>query len=198
MKSEKQFNQNKADLRNFARAKRNSLENKEELSKDICNNFLSSDEYKNCKALLCYVAFNGEVDTSSIIIRALSDLKTVGVPVCLDKNGKMEFFKISSLDDLHKGTFGISEPDVAEEKRIVDFEDCIIVVPALCFDEFGNRLGYGRGYYDRYLQNHSLISFGLCYNMLIIDYVVNDAYDKRVDFVVSEKRIITCNGGQNG
>ena len=56
----------------------------------------------------------------------------------------------------------------------------------------------GRGYYDRYLQNHSLISFGLCYNRLIIDYVVNDAYDKRVDFVVSEKRIITCNGGQNG
>ena len=69
---------------------------------------------------------------------------------------------------------------------------------ALCFDKSGNRLGYGKGYYDRYLQNHSLISFGLCYNRLIIDYVVNDAYDKRVDFVVSEKRIITCNGGQNG
>ena len=198
MKSEKQFNQNKADLRKFARAKRNSLENKEELSKDICNNFLSSDEYKNCKAILCYVAFNGEVDTSLIISRALSDLKTVGVPVCLDKNGKMEFFKINSLDDLHKGTFGISEPDCREEKRITDFEDCVIVVPALCFDKSGNRLGYGKGYYDRYLQNHSLISFGLCYNRLIVDYVPSDAYDRRVDFVVSEKQIITCNGGQNG
>lgn len=198
MKSEKQSSQSKAALRTFAKAQRNLIDNKEKLSKEICNNFLMSDEYKSCKTLLCYIAFNGEVDTSFIISRALSDGKTVGVPVCLDKNGKMEFYKIDSFDDLHNGTFGISEPDVAEEKRIVDFEDCIIVVPALCFDEFGNRLGYGRGYYDRYLQNHSLISFGLCYNMLIIDYVVNDAYDKRVDFVVSEKRIITCNGGQNG
>lgn len=195
MKSEKQFNQNKADLRTIAKAKRNSLENKEELSKLICNNFLMSDEYKTCNTLLCYVAFNGEVDTDFIISRALRDSKTVGVPVCLDKNGKMEFFKIESLGDLHKGSFGISEPDICEEKRITDFESCVIVVPALCFDRFGNRLGYGRGYYDRYLQNHSLISFGLCYNKLIIDYVPSDAYDKSVDFVVSEKRIITCNGG---
>ena len=91
MKSEKQSSQNKAALRTFAKAQRNLIDNKEKLSKEICNNFLMNDEYKSCKTLLCYVAFNGEVDTSSIISRALSDGKTVGVPVCLDKNGKMEF-----------------------------------------------------------------------------------------------------------
>lgn len=195
MKSEKQFNQNKASLRSFAKSERNSLNNKEELSKLICDKFLNTDEYNNCKTLLCYVALNGEVDTSQIISRAICDSKTVGVPVCLDKNGKMDFFKIDSPDDLHIGSFGISEPDICDEKRITELEDCLIVVPALCFDKHGNRLGYGKGYYDRYLQNHSLISFGLCYNRLIVDYVPSDAYDKCVNFVVSEKQIIKCNGG---
>lgn len=198
MKSEEKFNQDKSALRNQIKQYRRELSEKQTLSSQICSRFLHSQEYRECSAILCYLPLPDEVDTKLIIQNAFKDKKKVGVPYCLDKQGNMDFFCIESFDDLHIGSFGILEPNVEKCKRIESFKDSIIIVPALCFDKNGNRLGYGKGYYDRFFQKHSLISFGLCYNSLILDYIPADEFDRGVDYIITEKQIINCIGGQNG
>lgn len=198
MKSEKQFSQDKSALRKELKNARKLLKNKLELSNEICKAFLETKDYKECSTLLCYVSFGDEVNTLNILSHALEQNKIVAVPVCIDKSGNMDFYIIKSIDDLHIGSFGILEPRINECEKLNDIKNAVIVVPALCFDAFGNRLGYGKGYYDRFLQKHSLISFGLCYNSLIQKNVPVDKYDQKVDYVITEKQIINCNGGQNG
>lgn len=165
---------------------RKAITNKVELDKKIVDIFLQCDEYINAKQILCYVSLSDEISTDYLINTALSDNKKVAVPLCLDSNGTMDFFYINSLDDLHIGSFGVREPKQNDNNKVTDFEKALIVVPALSYDENGYRIGYGKGYYDRYLQIHSLNSVGLCYNSFVLKKVPTNQYDKPVDFVVTE------------
>ncbi len=178
----------KAALRKEYKEKRASVKNKDALSEKICNTFLNTDIYKNCRNLLCYQAIGSEVDCEAIITKALSDGKKVALPVCINKNGYMRFYYIGSLDELRKGMFSIPEP----EKRCVadDFsKDDVCIVPGVCFDKTGARLGYGKGYYDRFLSKHSIISVGVCYDECVCDTIPTDTTDEKVQFLITEERI---------
>lgn len=174
---------------------RHSIENKENISKNICETLLSSKLYINSKTLLCYAAINDEINTDYIIEKALIDNKIVALPYCVDSNGTMEFYIIESFDDLKTGSFGVREPNINKCRKLVDFSNSIIIVPALCFDKNGYRLGYGKGYYDRFLEKHSFISIGLCYNSLVKNEIPINRYDLPVNYVITEKQVISCNNG---
>ncbi len=189
----------KKQLRQIIKKKRKSIAGKELLDEKITELFISSNLYKNADTILCYASLNDEINTDAIIKKALDDGKNVALPLCENSDGVMNFYIINGFDDLICGHFGVREPNVKKCKMLDDSSNSVIVVPGLCFDRCGFRVGYGKGYYDRYLQNFNLYSVGLCYNNFIIDKVPADIYDKNVDFIVSEYSITVCNdGGKNG
>lgn len=183
----------KSKLRKEFKKRRSELTDKAEKSLKICNSFLNSDTYKNAKIILCYSSFSDEVSTDLIIKKSLADGKITALPRCIDKNGSMKYFIINSFDDLKTGSFGISEPD-AKCTELDTFSESVCIVPALSFDCKGYRLGYGKGYYDRFLENYIGFSVGLCYNDLISDCLPVNEFDRRVDAVITEIDKFICKG----
>lgn len=198
MKSEAKFSADKKELRSYIKSKRKSVENKAEKDSLIAQNLLSLDEIKNADTVLCYLSLEDEVCTDGIVTSLLNMGKKVGAPYCVDNDGNMDFYYITDFDDLRIQSFGVREPVLEKCEKITSFDNAIIILPGLCFDKNGNRLGYGKGYYDRFLQIHSLISVGLCYNSLIVKKVPTDMYDKKANIIVTENDIIKTNGGENG
>lgn len=181
----------KNKLRRELKNIRANIENKEVKSSVICQNFLKSNTYKNSNLILCYIALKDEVNTNLIMETAFKDGKTVAVPVCLNNDGLMEFRIIKSFSDLHKGFYGISEPDDTCEK-VCSFDDAVCLVPGIAFDQNGYRLGYGKGYYDRFLKNNVSVSAGLCYNNLVVNELPINDFDMKVDFIITEQKVISC------
>lgn len=189
----------KSELRKSAREKRRKLLNKENTDLIIAENLLSLEEYKNSQTVLIYASLEDEIKTDSIIDSALSENKRVAVPFCVDKQGKMEFYLINSLSQLKKGAFNVREPDVNSCERLDSFDNSVIIVPGLLFDLNGYRLGFGKGYYDRFLSDKSIFSVGLCYEELLVSSVPAESFDKKVDVIITQSNIIRCNsGGRNG
>ena len=198
MKSEAKFSADKKELRSYIKTKRKSVENKAEKDILVAQNLLSLDEIKKAYTVLCYISLDDEICTDEIVRVLLDSGKSVGAPYCVDNNGNMDFYYITDFDDLRIQSFGVREPVIEKCKKVTSFDNTIIILPGLCFDSNGNRLGYGKGYYDRFLQIHSLISVGLCYNSLIVKKVPTDMYDKKADIIVTENDVIRINGGKNG
>lgn len=181
----------KSELRCFYREKRKNIVNKDLKDKQICDRFLNSNLYFCSETILCYAALKDEINTDSIIEKALKDGKSVAVPLCTDQNGNMEFYYINSLSELCEGAFGIREPDPDKSIKVDDYSGCLCLVPALTFDKKGYRLGYGKGYYDRFIKKFIIFSAGLCYNELLSDALPAEKHDEAVDFIVTENEI-TC------
>lgn len=179
---------NKLQLRRTFKKIRDDLPLRKEKSEIICSSFLESDIYKSCTSLLLYSPIGSEVDTSLILNKALLDGKRVAYPLCLDKCGSMEFYYIQSEADLHEGTFGIKEPCADCDKAVHD-SLTVCLVPGLSFDLFGARLGYGKGYYDRFLNSFCGISVGLSYDECIFDSLPFGEHDKKVNYLITDKSI---------
>lgn len=142
--------------------------------------------YRHAKTILIYVSTTIEVDTTEIIAKALSDGKQVAVPRCVPGTREMEFFVINSLDELSCGTFGILEPDPQKSQRLEDFSHSICVVPALACDRRGYRLGYGGGYYDRFLRNYPGDKVLILYKNCFVEHIWHGRFDVPVDRIVTE------------
>lgn len=186
----------KAELRKKCKAKRRELNGNVSSSEKTAENFLGSQIYKNSDVLLCYASLVDEIKTDAVIDKALSDGKKVFLPVCKNTDGEMDFYEISGLDELISGFFGVREPDTRRCKNRFDIagdsKNAVCIVPGLAFDKKGFRLGYGKGYYDRFLSKYSGVSVGFCYSELIFDSVPADIYDKKVDYICCESGILVC------
>lgn len=183
----------KNELRAVFREKRKSLCDKTVLDKHICENLLTSEFYMNAEKVFFYAALPDEINTDLIISDALSRKKIVALPVCTDKSGNMEFYQILSLSDLKTGLYGIREPDTTKCKKIDQYNNALCVVPGLSFDLSGYRLGYGKGYYDRFLKNFGSLSVGLCYNAFIQNKLLpRNEFDCSVDYIITENEITVC------
>lgn len=176
----------KSELRRLYREKRKNLADKELKDQQICERFLNGELYKKAQTLLCYAALKDEINTDIIIEKALNDCKRVALPRCIDKSGNMDFYYIKSLSDLSDGAYGIREPDPDSCEKVKNFSNCICLVPALAFDESGYRLGYGKGYYDRFMKKFIIISVGLCYNEFLRDTLPVEMHDEAVYYIVTE------------
>lgn len=185
-----QIRQAKKELRHTLKEVRKNIKDKTVKDKMICNNILSSDIYINAKAVLFYAALDNEINIDECIIYALKQGKKVALPVCTDNNGNMTFYYIKSINDVKLGHFSVREPDTSKCLKVTSYEDCICFVPGISFNSKGYRLGYGKGYYDRFLSKHSLISVGVCYNELINDNIPIDEYDASVDYIITQDKMI--------
>lgn len=158
---------------------------------DIACKVLNSHEYKSAKTIFCFVSVSREVDTISIIKDALDNSKIVGVPKCVAK-GIMEVWEIKSLDDLTLGKYNILEPK--EGCRVINKEDIdLIIMPCVTCNAKGQRLGYGGGYYDRYLEDCRAIKLILCREKIMRDDIPTDRHDILMDLVFTEDKIYKRN-----
>lgn len=158
---------------------------KSSLDIELASRFLTSDAYMSCKTMLIYVSTPYEVETREVITSALALGKRVALPVC-ENQGEMSFYYINSLCDLKAGKYGILEPQISGKNMVTDFEDSVCVVPGFSFDPKGNRLGYGGGYYDRFLKNYTGISVGFCYGSFVKWEIPAESHDVPVDILVTE------------
>lgn len=187
----------KKELRKEAKVYRNIMSEKDRLalSADIGNNLKHINEFREADEILIYVSLKGEVETLKLIQELLVEgKKAVYCP--LTYKNEMEFYRIFSLDDLKEGNFHVLEPTPIEERKLKFLsERCYcMILPGLMFDMKGNRLGYGKGYYDKYLAKISheikITTIGLTYEGTLVKEMPIETTDQNVDYIVTESKII--------
>lgn len=176
----------KKQLRKICIDERNSiplgLKNKYDAS--IINKIINLYDYKIAKNIAIYKAFGSEIDLNSLEIDAIKNKKTLYYPFIISK-GKMEFYKINSEKDMIKNKFGIYEPIPREEMRISPDRLDLIIVPMLAYDIKLNRIGYGGGFYDRYLTQVNCKKIGICYSQFLKNNVYAENWDIKLDSIIT-------------
>lgn len=162
-------------------------EEKAEYDRAILRRVTSLDQYKGSQLILTYVSKDIEVDTLMLIQTALSQGRKVAVPKCIGGTRDMRFYYITGIQDLEKSTFGVLEPVVSQCAPADKVDGAFCVVPGMAFDSRGYRLGYGKGYYDRFLSGFCGVTAGLCYSGCIKWNLPRGRFDKPVDLIVTER-----------
>ena len=183
----------KKALRRHYKAVRASITDSEKLfaEEKIFESFIKSRYFSDFSSFLIYVSCGTEVDTRRIINFLLQNKKRVAVPYC--SGSVMTFHKINSIDDLVSGAFGIPTVNTENSTEIKDFSGGLCIVPALAFDRSGNRLGYGGGYYDRFLAANKIETLGLCFEKCFTDELPAESFDIKIGSVLTEKTLETLN-----
>ena len=181
-------NDEKKELRNKMKKIRNliSKENKQIYDEIIFNKLIIDSDFKNANNYFIFVNFGSEIDTKKIINYLLERNKNVFVPKVVGKD--MKLFKINGFNDLEEGCMGILEPK-DECVEFVDEKLNFILMPGLAFDKSGGRIGYGGGYYDKFLKQLSyykkIPKVAIAYNFQVIDYIPMNDYDVKVDKIIT-------------
>lgn len=161
------------------------------LSEAIIENLEKIPEFHRARTFAIFVTFRSEVETRSLIEKLVCDGAIVAVPKVLG-DGIMQFYKITNLEnDLSPGAYGILEPKTGLPKlKPEDFD--MMIAPGSVFDDRGYRIGYGGGFYDRYIPQlrPGCKVISLAFDLQIVDMVPAESFDKKVDMIVTEKRII--------
>lgn len=154
----------------------------------IAKTLLNSEIYINAKSLFIYNSFRSEVDTTYIIKEALNE-KIVGLPVTNSLDHSMEAYEINEDSVFVQDSYGIQIPDTKTSNIINPKEIDLTIVPLLAYDNLGNRLGYGGGYYDRYLPRlrEDAIVVGIAYSNQFVEELTVEDFDKKLDYVVTVK-----------
>lgn len=185
----------KQRLREEHLAAREALSEQERsvLDNRITQKLLATSEYAEATTVLTYVSVSSEVSTRMFIECALRDGKTVAVPRCLPGHC-LEFVAIASLEQLVAAPFNLLEPTkelpaVTEDQK----NNSICIVPALLVDTKGYRLGYGAGFYDRFLSTYPGKKICLAYQQSLSRTTLpHTAFDVAVDVVITESEVLTC------
>ena len=173
----------KLQLRRSIRERKRAMTEEEIVSRSekLCERFLASEAYKNAKTIYGYLPYNQEVRTVPMLQQALKDGKKVAVPKCY--GDQMEFIYLDDLTQVEKGYAGIPEP-IADEPIARD-KTALVLMPGLAFDAEGHRIGYGGGFYDKYLSaepGHPTLA--LCYEFQMLPHLETEEHDIPVDTVI--------------
>ncbi len=173
----------KIALRKQIREKKRAMtpEQIEEKSRALGALFAASEAYRQAKTIYGYLPYNQEVRTVAMLERALADGKRVAVPKCY--GDEMRFIYMDDLSKVEKGYAGIPEP-IADEP-IADDETALVLMPGLAFDPQGHRIGYGGGFYDKFLAkepDHPTLA--LCYDFQMLPHLDTEEFDIPVDTVL--------------
>jgi len=161
-----------------------------ESNSGILQNILSLKEYKDAQTIMLFYSVGREPDTISLANTALADNKKVTFPFCLRK-GIMHAHVVNELSELRPAMLGIPAP--SEDAPVLSPNELdLIVVPALAYDRAGFRLGYGGGYYDRYLADIPAFTVGIARERLLLDEVLREPHDIAVKCLVTEKDVYNC------
>ncbi|WP_283608623.1 5-formyltetrahydrofolate cyclo-ligase [Faecalispora anaeroviscerum] len=181
----------KTGLRSKYRGLREDLSEEEKLRLDseIQSRLLSLREYSQADTVFTYLSKELEVDTLAIVQAAWANQKRVAVPRCISGTRDMEFYYIRSWQDLERASFGVLEPIVQRCEKVRDESRGFCLVPGFSFDVQGFRLGYGGGYYDRFLSRFGGFTVGVCYSFCVQWNLPHGYYDRSVDLLVTEKYV---------
>ena len=149
------------------------------------------DLYKNSNNIFVYINYKDEINTKKFINKALEEGKNIYVPKIYRDTKTMKAIFINSLDNLEKNSMGILEPK--DDTLVIDKKDIdLIIVPGAVFDKNFNRIGYGGGYYDRYLEEikEKDNKIALAYDFQIIDEIEYEDHDIKMDYIITDKRIL--------
>lgn len=184
----------KKKLRNSILRKRDAIDinTKAIWDSQIFNTLVNSNYYQSANTIFTFVSFGSEVDTHGIIKYALTNNKTICVPKTSKKNG-IEVFSINGFDDLEVGYFKILEPIAGCEKVNPNKID-LILMPGLAFNRVGDRIGYGGGFYDRFLENVSaqVDKIALAYHFQLVDNIPTTENDMQIDGIITNEAVISC------
>ena len=178
----------KTELRQKYRSLRQSMppEIKEQKDEAIAAQVRRLWQYQRNSVLLIYVSTAIEVDTFRIIRQAIADGKRVAVPRCVPDTRNMEFYYIRSTDELKPGAFGVLEPEPVADNLYNENDGGLCIVPAFSYDWRGYRLGYGKGYYDRFLSRFEGNMVGICYSECVQRSLPHGRFDRPVELLVTE------------
>lgn len=173
----------KIALRKWIRAQKREMTRDmvEQASSDLARQFLATEAYQNANTIYGYLPYNQEVRTVPILEQALKDGKKVAVPKVYGDT--MRFIYLDDLSQVAPSDMGIPEP-VADEPVAAD-QTALVLMPGLAFDKKGNRMGYGGGFYDKFLAeepDHPTVA--LCYGFQMVDAIPTDDYDIPVNLVL--------------
>lgn len=164
-------------------------------SRAITNKLKDLKEFQSGNVIHCFVSMNNrnEVDTHLFIKEMISSGKNVIVPVTNFETGELEHSLISSFDELEKNKWGVLEPKIVQQTNLqID----LIIVPLLAADKNFNRLGYGKGFYDRFLEKEDATRVGLLFDEFIFDSIPVEDFDEKLDILISEKRLLSRNNSE--
>jgi 5-formyltetrahydrofolate cyclo-ligase len=176
-----------------ARLQRLTEEEKRAYDKQIAERLYELSLWKRSKTIGITVSKGKEVDTKSIIERAWYEGKTVSVPKCDPATKTMVFRKIQSFFQLESVYYGLWEPIEKLTDEVKGSNIDIMIVPGICFSKDGYRIGYGGGYYDRYLQHASIPTVSLAYSFQVIESLPVEKHDIPVQMIITNEGVIKCN-----
>lgn len=180
----------KDEIREDMRAKRRAL-SKDDVkvkSDEIRQRLFRVESVKSAETVCTFISAFKEPDTVEIIKELWKQGKKVVVPITDIESGTLSLSYISSMDDMTKGAYGILEPKTVHTADETDID--VILVPGLAFDRNGERMGFGKGYYDRLLENSKAVKIGLCYDFQILEKIPTESHDVPMNFIITEKEIL--------
>ena len=155
---------------------RNAMSEKEVAEKSgvIVKRLLQTGWYQKAQEIFAYYPLKNEVDCRALFLQAWADGKRIALPRTKEEN-QMDFFYIDSLKQLEEGTFHVMEP---KEDHPIDWSDALVLVPGVAFDRKKNRMGYGKGYYDRFFEGKSgCIELGVAYELQVAEQLPTEEND---------------------
>lgn len=168
------------------------LDERSEKSRRIAEKVIKHPAYRETGHLLTYVSYKSEADTLFLIEHALENGKKVYCPKV--RGREMDFYRIGSPEDLEEGYKGIREPRTQNGEKVYrageEQRKILMLMPGSVFDKERNRIGYGGGYYDRYLEKHTeFITMAICFEMQVQEKIPSDIHDLKPDLIVTECHI---------
>ncbi len=188
---------NKNQIRQLYLQKRKSLPTpkRQALSEKALSNLIHTNWYTKSTLVFTFINFKEEINTILLIKQMFKDKKRVCVPIVNRKEKFMEAIEIFNIEDLQIGYFGILEPTYKKERIINKRNIDLCITPGLVYDEQGFRIGYGGGFYDKFLsgtdQNPILIGYG--FDFQLVKNVPHEGHDIPLDGIVTDKRIHQVN-----
>ncbi len=162
-------------------------------SKNITDALLKMEQIQQAENILCFAGYKSEVSTTELIVSLLNRDKRVFLPRV--DGDEMEFYRIQGLQDFEEGYKGILEPSMActEVFRGPVSKETVMLMPGAVFAKDGSRIGYGKGFYDRYLAKHDIMNrIALCFSSQLLESIPSDAHDKKASVIVTEAGITEC------
>lgn len=175
----------KKEIRKEILAKRNMLskEEWESKSESIFQKVISHPFFLEAEEIYCYIDYKNEVGTQKIIEKAWELRKKVAVPKII--GDEMHFFYINSFEEVEEGYCRILEPTT---KQIAEGKNVLVIMPGAVFDKEHNRIGYGKGFYDRYLEKHPTYhTLALAFLLQFIENIPADTHDKKPEVIITEE-----------
>ena len=188
----------KKRLRALLKERRAALDTaqKKEWDSAIVEQIAASEQYRRASAILLYAPLSGEINLLPLARLARKDGKAIAFPRCDTSSCTITFYRLEQRERLVAGAYGIFEPPATAAPCEPD-ETTLCILPALSFDPRGARLGYGKGYYDRFLKDFPGVAVGAVYQSMILKHVPTEAHDHCVSMLFTEKGVLHCDADRS-